>query len=160
MKRLNKKGFTLIELLAVIVILAIVAAVTMTVVIPMISSKPKEAAQTSISNMRQQIVNACSGLGVEGVPGADLYGTFAGTVTAPASGTVNDCLTGTCTMTFTATNLSDMKISGELPQTSSVSFNKCSITGGTFTFSATEGQFKGLTVTLDGNGTATAAPTP
>ena len=71
MKKMNKKGFTLIELLAVIVILAIVAAVTMTVVVPMISGKDEEGAIASVSNMRQQIVNACSGLGVSGIDGVE-----------------------------------------------------------------------------------------
>ena len=51
MKKMNKKGFTLIELLAVIVILAIVAAVTMTVIVPMISGKDLEGAESSVGKM-------------------------------------------------------------------------------------------------------------
>ena len=154
MKKLNTKGFTLIELLAVIVILAIVAAVTMTIIVPMISGKGEEGALTSVSNMRQQIVNACSGLGVEGVPGAEgMYGDFDGTVTVPSGGTANACLTGTCTISFTPEQLTAMKISGELPATTVINFDKCSITSGTFTFGAT-GQFANLVVELDSTGKA------
>ena len=154
MKKMNKKGFTLIELLAVIVILAIVAAVTMTVIVPMISGKNEDGAITSVSNMRQQIVNACSGLGVEGIPGAeDMYGTFDGTVDGGAD--KKTCLTGTCKITFTAAQLAAMNISGELPETAVIEFNKCSITKGTFTFDEDEGQFKGLKVELDATGKAT-----
>ena len=152
MKKMNKKGFTLIELLAVIVILAIVAAVSMTVVVPMFANNPLEAAKPSVSNMRQQIVNACSGMGVEGIDGAEsMYGKFNGTVT---SGTISDCLKSTCTATFTAAQLQAMNISGELP-TATISFDKCQITSGTCTFES-EGQFKGIVVSVDTDGKITA----
>ena len=148
MKKMNKKGFTLIELLAVIVILAIVAAVTMTVVVPMISGKDEEGAITSVSNMRQQIVNACSGLGVSGIDGVEnMYGEFKGTV---SSGTINDCLTGTCTVTFTSAQIAAMNISGELPSSATISFNKCQITSGEFTF--TGGTFDGMTIEITTDG--------
>ena len=148
MKKMNKKGFTLIELLAVIVILAIVAAVTMTVVVPMISGKDEEGAITSVSNMRQQIVNACSGLGVSGIEGVEnMYGEFDGTV---ASGTINDCLTSTCTATFTSAQIGAMNISGELPSSATISFNKCQITSGEFTF--TGGTFDGMTIEITTDG--------
>ena len=147
MKKMNKKGFTLIELLAVIVILAIVAAVTMTVIVPMITGKDKEGALTSVSNMRQQIVNSCSGLGVSGITGVEnMYGTFDGTVTAPSGGTINDCLTGTCTVEFTSAQIGAMNISGELPSSATISFNKCQITSGEFTFSG--GTFDGMIIEI------------
>lgn len=151
-----KKGFTLIELLAVIVILAIVAAVTMTVVVPMISGKDEEGAITSVSNMRQQIVNACSGLGVSGIDGVeDMYGKFSGTSVDPTtlepnSGTVNDCLSGTCTIKFTSAQIGAMNISGELPSSATISFNKCQITSGEFTF--TGGTFDGMTIEITTDG--------
>ena len=78
MKRMNKKGFTLIELLAVIVILAIVAAVTMTVVVPMISGKNEDGAITSVKEINKAVANACSADGAStayGVFGADAYYT-------------------------------------------------------------------------------------
>ena len=59
MKKLNKKGFTLIELLAVIVILAIVAAVTMTVVVPLSNGKAADGAESSAKNMINQVMGAC-----------------------------------------------------------------------------------------------------
>ena len=43
----NKKGFTLIELLAVIVILAIIALIAVPIVLNMISSARKKAAESS-----------------------------------------------------------------------------------------------------------------
>lgn len=155
MKKMNKKGFTLIELLAVIVILAIVAAVTMTVIVPMISGKDLEGAESSVGNMRQQIVSACSGMGVEGIPGADgMYGEFNGTVTGGAD--KKTCLTGTCSITFTAQQLAAMNISGELPVSATIDFNKCQITSGTFTYSTDTGQFKNITVKIETDGSIEA----
>lgn len=155
MKKLNKKGFTLIELLAVIVILAIVAAVTMTVIVPKLEKAPVDAAKSSVSNMRQQLTNACTAIG----SGVDAYGTFAGDV-GNDNDTTNDdqiatCQTGTCTMKFTAAQLTDMKISGEMPESAVISFNQCSITSGTVTYSTTTGQFKGIVVTISGNNITT-----
>ena len=149
MKKLNKKGFTLIELLAVIVILAIVAAVTMAVIVPKLNQAPIDAAKSSVATMKQQIANACTAVG----SGVDAYGTFAGTV--DGGGEVGDCQSGTCKITFTKAQLTDMKISGELPETTVIDFNQCSITHGVFTFSTSEGQFKGIVVTVDGNNVTT-----
>ncbi len=149
-KLLNKKGFTLIELLAVIVILAIVAAVTMAVIVPKLTQAPLDAAESSVGNMKQQLVNACSTIGSS----VDMYGTFDGTVSG--GGDVSTCQSGTCTITFSKAQLTAMKISGELPETTVINFNQCAITSGTFTYSTSEGQFKGITVTLDANGKATA----
>jgi hypothetical protein len=48
-----------------------------------------------------------------------------------------------------------MKISGEMPTSAVINFNQCSITGGTITYSTTEGQFKGIVVTINGNNITT-----
>ena len=50
-KKLNKKGFTLIELLAVIVILAIVMAMTMATVLPLASKMRKDAFATEVNSI-------------------------------------------------------------------------------------------------------------
>ena len=170
MKRLNKKGFTLIELLAVIVILAIVAAVTMAVIVPKLTQAPVDAAKSSVATMKQQITNACTTIG----SGVDSYGEFAGTVTVANSGSLSEttctasaadaaareaclaaCQTGTCTISFTAAQLTNMKVTGEMPENVEVTMNQCSVSSGTFTFSTTEGQFKGIVVTISGNNITT-----
>ena len=97
MKKMNKKGFTLIELLAVIVILAIVAAVSMTVVVPMIGDRKEEAAISSVKNMVNQITGACQDTLTADIM-APAHGTFSGTVSG--NGTLESCTTGTCTITF------------------------------------------------------------
>lgn len=51
MKKLNNKGFTLIELLAVIVILAIVVAITIPAVLTTINTSKKKAFETSIATV-------------------------------------------------------------------------------------------------------------
>ncbi len=51
MKKLNNKGFTLIELLAVIVILAIVVAITIPSVLSSINGARKKAYKTSLNTM-------------------------------------------------------------------------------------------------------------
>lgn len=51
MKKLNNKGFTLIELLAVIVILAIVVAITIPSVLSSINGAKKKAYKTSLNTM-------------------------------------------------------------------------------------------------------------
>ena len=51
MKKLNNKGFTLIELLAVIVILAIVVAITIPSVLSSIDNTRKKAFQTSVDTV-------------------------------------------------------------------------------------------------------------
>ena len=149
MKKLNKKGFTLIELLAVIVILAIVAAVTMTVVVPMINEQPKKAAESSTRNMVNQIMGACQDTLTSEIM-APSHGTFAGTVTSPASGTASDCATGTCTISFSSTNLKDMNISGEMPKTFTATMTKCNMSTATVEFE--DGQFDGITVALGADG--------
>ena len=50
-KKLNKKGFTLIELLAVIVVLAIVMALTMATVLPFAAKARKEAFATEVNGI-------------------------------------------------------------------------------------------------------------
>ena len=150
MKKLNKKGFTLIELLAVIVILAIVAAVTMTVVVPMINGKNVDGAVSSVRNMNSQIMGACQdSLTAEIMNPA--HGTFAGTVTNPASGTVANCTSGTCSISFSATDLKGMNISGEMPASFTATMTNCNITSETVTFGTT-GQFKDLVIIMDANG--------
>ena len=150
MKKLSKKGFTLIELLAVIVILAIVAAVTMTVVVPMISGKNVDGAISSVKNMNSQIMGACQDSLTSDIM-TPAHGTFAGTVTNPASGTVANCTSGTCTISFSATDLKGMNISGEMPASFSATMTNCNITGETVTFGNT-GQFKDLVIVMDANG--------
>lgn len=51
MKKLNNKGFTLIELLAVIVILAIVVAITIPAVLSSINNARSSAFQTSVNTV-------------------------------------------------------------------------------------------------------------
>jgi len=147
MKKLNKKGFTLIELLAVIVILAIVAAVTMTVVIPLINGKNVDGAVSSVRNMNSQIMGACQDSLTASIM-EPAHGTFAGTV---ASGTLADCTTGTCTIDFSAADLKGMSISGEMPASFEATMTKCNITAETVTF-GDSGQFSGLTIVMDANG--------
>ncbi len=148
MKKLNKKGFTLIELLAVIVILAIVAAVTMTVVIPLISGKNVDGAISSVRNMNSQIIGACQDSLTADIIETPAHGTFAGTVTG---GTVSDCTTGTCSISFSAADLKGMNISGEMPASFEATMTNCNITGETVTFGTT-GQFKDLVIVMDANG--------
>ena len=50
MKRLNNKGFTLIELLAVIVILAIVVAITIPAVLSSINSARRDRKSTRLNS--------------------------------------------------------------------------------------------------------------
>ena len=50
-KKLNNKGFTLIELLAVIVILAIVMAMTMATVLPLAAKMRKDAFATEVNSI-------------------------------------------------------------------------------------------------------------
>ena len=152
MKKLNKKGFTLIELLAVIVILAIVAAVTMTVVIPMITGKNKDGAKASVRNMINQTMSAC-----QDTLTADImepaHGEFPAAYVACVGGECTDqqkdadCALGTCTdKTLTAAQLQAMNISGDMPSSFTFTMTKCNITAAEVAFTA--GEFNGLTVTL------------
>ena len=59
MIKLNKSGFTLIEFLSVIVIIAIVAAVTMTVIVPMIKAGTLRKAETRAQEFNEQVAKAC-----------------------------------------------------------------------------------------------------
>jgi len=145
MKKLNKKGFTLIELLAVIVILAIVAAVTMTVIVPMISSKPAEGAETSAKEINKAIVNACSSNGIENNP----YGTL--------TGYTDNCANSTgCTLTPTdaATFVKALNVSGDMPDTATFIIKNCQVDTACIHF--TGGQFDGLKVSTSANGTVKA----
>ena len=144
--KLNKKGFTLIELLAVIVILAIVAAVTMTVIVPMISSKPKEGAETSAKEINKAIINACSSNGVENNP----YGTL--------TGYTDDCATSTgCTLTPSdpAAFVKALNVSGDMPAYVNVTIKNCQVDTACIHFTA--GSFSGLKVNTASNGTVTAS---
>ena len=152
MKKLNKKGFTLIELLAVIVILAIVAAVTMTVVVPMIAGKNKDGALASARNMINQAMGAC-----QDTLTADIMEPSHGRFPAayvPCNGIADgcasaatDCAVGTCTdKTFTAAQIQAMNISGDMPSTFKLTMTKCNVTAATVSFTA--GEFSGITITL------------
>jgi len=141
MKRLNKKGFTLIELLAVIVILAIVAAVSMTVIVPMINGQAGKGAESSAKNMISQVIGACQDTLTTDIM-APSHGTF------PTDAAYATCATGTCTdVTFSATQLQAMNISGEMPNSFTATLTNCNITKATIVF--TEGQFAGYTVSLN-----------
>ena len=148
MKNLNKKGFTLIELLAVIVILAIVAAVTMTVIVPMIADKPKEAAETSAKEINKAIINACTSNGLTSNP----YGTL--------TGYTDDCATSTgCTITKTSAAdasafVKALNISGDMPAYVTVIIKNCQVDTACMHF--TDGQFKGLKVNTTAAGAVTA----
>ena len=146
MKKMNKKGFTLIELLAVIVILAIVAAVSMTVVVPMIGGRKEEAAISSVKNMVNQITGACQDTLTADIM-APAHVTFSGTFSG--DGTLESCTTGTCTITFSKTDLRAMNISGDLPSTfTNVVMNKCNITSGDVSFGAKDGQFANINLEI------------
>lgn len=155
MKRMNKKGFTLIELLAVIVILAIVAAVTMTVVVPMISGKNEDGAVTSVKEINKAVANACSADGAStayGVFGADAYYTDSTKATAA---TKADCSTATgCYLEMAPENVKAMNISGDIPATIKMTVKNCQVV--TACASYTNGSFSGLKVTTAADGTVTA----
>ena len=153
MKKLNKKGFTLIELLAVIVILAIVAAVTMTVVVPMIAGKNKDGAKASARNMINQVMSAC-----QDTLTADImdpahgefpasYVTCVGNSECTDAQKAADCALGTCSdKTLTAAQLQAMNISGDMPNSFTFTMTKCNMTAASVEF--TTGEFAGLTVAL------------
>lgn len=65
----NKKGFTLIELLAVIVVLAIVALLGYSIVLPLLERTRKEAFATEANNIVDAAQNAMTtiSVGVDGV---------------------------------------------------------------------------------------------
>lgn len=145
MKRLNKKGFTLIELLAVIVILAVVAAVTMTVIVPMVTSKPAEGAETSAKEINKAIVNACSSNGMDPNP----YGTL--------TGYTADCATSTgCTLTPAdpAAFVKALNVSGDMPAYVTVTIKNCQVDTACIHF--TSGSFEGLQVNTTSAGVVTA----
>ena len=147
LKKFNKKGFTLIELLAVIVILAIVAAVTMTVIVPMLSSKPGEAAVISVKDTNKAIVNACTAQGIDYSP----YGTLYSSVDWSAAKAL-ECETGSCTLVGTTlahgqSLLTNLKINGDAPSKFKIEIEKCRITNACYTWANdSTSQFKGLTV--------------
>lgn len=145
---MNKKGFTLIELLAVIVILAIVAAVTMTVIVPMISSKPKEAAEISAKDINRAIANACSSHGIDNSPYGDLVGY------------IDACATTGCTLTPTdpAAFVKALNLSGDVPAHITVTIKNCQVE--TACYDYTSGQFSGLKVNTAATGTVTGASGP
>ena len=154
MKKMNKKGFTLIELLAVIVILAIVAAVSMTVIVPMISGKSNEAAETSVKEINKQIANACASSGA-----SEAYGTF-GTETDSAD-TIAACSKSTgCTLEYgdatkASTFVKNLNISGDMPSYVKVVVKRCQVNSSCYHY--TEGQFEGLKVETDANGKVTSS---
>lgn len=140
-KKFNKKGFTLIELLAVIVILAIVAAVTMTVIVPMLGSKPGEAAVISVKEIEKAINNACTAQGLDGNP----YGTLPSSALATEE-TLVDCQSGTCHLSGTDGQalLNSLKVSGEAPSKYSVTITNCRIESSCYSW--TGGQFNNIKI--------------
>lgn len=154
MKRMNKKGFTLIELLAVIVILAIVAAVSMTIIVPMIDDKNNKAAETSVKEINKQIANACAS------PGASsAYGTF-GTESDSAE-TIANCSESTgCTLEYSdettaSTFVKNLNISGDMPSYVKVEVKRCQVNTSCYHYTA--GQFEGLKVETDATGKVTSS---
>ncbi|MBQ4583564.1 MAG: type II secretion system protein [Bacilli bacterium] len=65
-KKNNKKGFTLVELLAVIVILAVVALIGMTTVLPRVEGARKDAFVTEANKFMQAAANAYATLLIDG----------------------------------------------------------------------------------------------
>lgn len=150
MKKINKKGFTLIELLAVIVILAIVAAVTMTVVVPMLNGKNEEGAITSVKELNKAIANACSSDGVN-----ETYGKFEPGVTDKET-----CANSTsCTIDLSdddaTTFVRNMNIAGDMPARVNIVVKNCQVQSGCVHY--TTGAFKGLKVDISANGTVEAS---
>ena len=153
MKKIDKKGFTLIELLAVIVMLAIVAAVAFTFVVPQITGQAGKNAITSVKTMVTQINQACAEKETAEIM-EPAHGNFSGLADpCTESSTAADketclaaCQTGNCTISFTAADLTAMKLSGDMPNTFTATMNKCNITSLTAAF--TGGSFDKITVSL------------
>ena len=158
MKKLNKKGFTLIELLAVIVILAIVAAVSMTVIVPMISGQSNKGAETSVKELNKQVANACSAAGA-----TEAYGNFEAAKyytdnTKATETTVSDCAGSGCYIELSgndaATFVKGMNISGDMPAHIKMTVANCQVQTSCVDYTA--GQFSGLKVDTAANGSVEA----
>ena len=161
MKKLNKKGFTLIELLAVIVILAIVAAVSMMVIVPLLGGKSNEAAVTSAKEINKQIANACSAGDV-----IDAYGNFEAAAyytdsTKATAATKADCSTATgCYIELSGNDASSfikgMNISGDMPAHVKMTIASCQVQTACIDYKDVDGGFKDLKVETDANGKVTS----
>ena len=154
MKKMNKKGFTLIELLAVIVILAIVAAVTMTVIIPKISGQNLSGAETSMKDINKAVASSCADAGLTGSFGTFSPGTF-------ATGDLTSCSNATgCTFELkndaAATFVRAMNITGDYPAYVKMTVKNCQVDEATICFNA--GAFEGVKVNTAATvGTVTSA---
>lgn len=158
MKRLNKKGFTLIELLAVIVVLAIVAAVSMTVIVPMISGQANKGAETSAKELNKQVANACSASGSTTAYGKFEAATYYTDNTKATPATAAACAGDGCYIELSnddATNfVKGMNISGDMPTHVKMTVKNCQVQ--TACIDYTTGQFAGLKVDTATNGSVTS----
>ena len=94
MKKLDKKGFTLIELLAVIVVLAIVALIGYSTILPLLERTRKNAFATEANNVVDSAQNAIT-----------TYDLGLGTITPRTSTAL-----GTGKYCFTLTDLKDASL--------------------------------------------------
>lgn len=162
MKLLNKKGFTLIELLAVIVILAIVAAVSMTVIVPMINGQANKGAETSVKEINKQIAQACSAAGASEAYGKFETSKYYADKTKATEVTVSECSTTGCYIELdgdaASTFVKNLNISGDMPAHIQMTVANCQVQND-FCFNFTTGQFANLTVKVATDGSVTAKTT-
>lgn len=133
----NNKGFSLVELLAVIVVLAIVAAVTMTVIVPIISDKPAEAAVINLREINATAEKVCASTDM----GISEYGEI--------SDFNIDCTTSVgCSLNPTNPRefVNNLKVVGDYPDKLTMRLEKCVVQESCIHYSM--GKFDGLTIKL------------
>lgn len=130
----NKNGFTLIELLAVIVVLAIVAAVTMTVIVPMLKDKPAEAAIVNLKEINMVTEKACAAFQLD----YEQYGTI--------EDFTDDCALTECTLNPSdpAMFVDKLNVIGDAPDKLVMTLKECRVQTSCVHYST--GQFRNLTV--------------
>ena len=111
MKRLNNKGFTLIELLAVIVILAIVVAITIPAVLSSINSARTSAFETTAKTVGDWVEREYQAflVGDTNIQNVDTNFSTACTLSSTGAG-------GTCNLTAEATRTAFLKAAGVDPK--------------------------------------------
>lgn len=111
MKKLNNKGFTLIELLAVIVILAIVVAITIPAVLSSINSARTSAFETTAKTVGDWVEREYQAflVGDTNIQNVDTNFSTACTLSSTGAG-------GTCNLTAEATRTAFLKAAGVDPK--------------------------------------------
>lgn len=129
----ENKGFTLIELLAVIVILAIIALIATPVIMNIINSSRKSAAQESAKLMIAELRLAYNEASLEAQSNSENYPTIAAVIdkfsadgvenTNNAAGTVTDSFGTTCTISnASAITCSGSKLDNNITSTETFEF--------------------------------------